>query len=170
MPTNGGSRRRRVRFGLAVTLGLCVVSFVDRDGFAVTHVAALGQRQAVDSRENAARRGVCERESEKLVGQKAVRIGGPVRAPRKVHDVKPKYPEPPHGTVGSGLWMGEVLINNAGKVVHVWTLREVKFVPPFPAFNSAITDAIQQWAFEPLLVEGKPTAYCMTVTMNIHWQ
>jgi outer membrane biosynthesis protein TonB len=46
----------------------------------------------------------------------------------------------------------------------------VKFVAPFPAFNNAITDAMQQWEFEPLLVQGKPAAFCMTVTVNINWQ
>jgi hypothetical protein len=113
---------------------------------------------------------VCEREAERLVGQKAVRIGRSVRAPKKLRDVPPKYPEQPPGTVGSGVWLGEVLINNAGKVAHIWPIREVKFVPPFPAVNNAITDAMQQWEFEPLLVQGKPTAFCMTVTVNINWQ
>lgn len=68
------------------------------------------------------------------------------------------------------MWIGEVLINNTGKAARVWPIREVTFAPPFPAFNSAITDAIQQWEFEPLLAQGKPTAFCMTVTFNIDWQ
>jgi hypothetical protein len=93
-----------------------------------------------------------------------------VRAPKKLRDVPPKYPELPPGTVGSGVWVGEVLINNTGKVAHVWPIREVTFVPPFPAFNNAITDAMQQWEFDPLLTEGKPTTFCMTVTVNINWQ
>jgi hypothetical protein len=68
------------------------------------------------------------------------------------------------------MWVGEVLINNAGKVAHVWPIREVQFVPRFSAFNDAMTDAMQQWEFEPLLVQGKPAAFCITVTFNINWQ
>jgi hypothetical protein len=38
----------------------------------------------------------------------------------------------------------------------VWTIRAVKFTPPFPQFNHAIVDAIKQWRFEPLMVERRP--------------
>jgi hypothetical protein len=93
-----------------------------------------------------------------------------VRAPKKLRDVPPKYPELPPGTVGSGMWLGEVLINNTGKVAHVWPIREVRFVPPFHAFNDAITDAVRQWEFEPLVVQGKAMPVCMTVTVNINWK
>jgi len=152
-------------------VGLSLASFVHLHGSAVVGGAVPGRPQSSKSGEKAAARsGVCERQAEKLVGQKAVRIGRSVRAPKKLRDVRPKYPEPPPGTVGSGVWLGEGLINNAGKVVHVWPIREVKFVPPFPAFNNAITDAMQQWEFEPLIVKGKPAAFCMTVSININWQ
>jgi hypothetical protein len=171
MTTKCARNESTVRFVLAVGLGLLLSSFVHLHGSAVEVIAVPDQKQSSDSSHNAAARpGVCEREAEKLVGQKAVRIGRSVRAPKKLRDVPPKYPELPPGTVGSGVWLGEVLINNAGKVVHVWPIREVKFVPSFPAFNNAITDAMQQWEFEPLFVKGKPAAFCMTVSVNINWQ
>jgi protein TonB len=113
---------------------------------------------------------VCEREAEKLLGQKAVRVGRSIRAPKKLRDVPPKYPQLPPGTRGSGVWLGEVLIGSSGKIARVWALREVRFVPPFPPFNNAITDAIRQWEFEPVLVQGKAMPVCVTVTVNINWQ
>ena len=159
-------RRLAVPF-LAVVLSTSVPLY----GSAVDGAAVRDQKQSSDSSDNAAARpGVCEREAEKRVGQKAIRIGRSVRAPKRLRHVPPKYPELPPGTVGSGMWIGEVLINNTGKVAHVWPIREVTFVPPFPAFNNANTEAIQQWEFEPLLAQGKPTAFCMTVTVNINWQ
>ena len=172
MTMNSARRESRVRFALlAIAVGLCASSFVHLAGSAVELVVVPDHTQRSDSSEKAAARpGVSEREAEKLVGQRAVRIGRSVRAPRKLRDVPPKYPEQPPGTVGSGFWLGEVLINNTGKVAHVWPIREVKFVPPFPAFNNAITDAMQQWEFESLIVQGKPAAFCMTVTVNINWQ
>ena len=118
----------------------------------------------------AIRPGVCDREAEKLLGQKPVRVGGSVPAPKKLRDVQPKYPELPPGTWGSGMWIGEALIDGSGKVARVWPLREVRLVPPFPAFTDAITDAIRQWEFEPVVVKGKPVPVCTVVTFNIHWQ
>jgi hypothetical protein len=159
--------------GLVAGVGVALfLSFsVHLHGSVVEGLRIPDRAQSSDSTEKGATRsGVCEREAEKLVGQKPVRIGGSVRAPKKLRDVPPKYPEQPPGTVGSGMWLGEALINNTGRVAHVWPIREVKFVPPFPAFNSAITDAMKQWEFEPLLVRGKPAAFCMTVTVNINWQ
>jgi hypothetical protein len=77
-----------------------------------------------------------------------VRTGRSLRHPKKRRDVAPKYPDVPPGTVGRGMWLGEALINNSGKIAHVLPTREVEFMPPFPAFNRAITAAIQQWEFE----------------------
>lgn len=113
--------------------------------------------------------GVCQREGEKLVGQRPVQVGGKVRAPRKLNNASPKYPEFPPGTTGRGNWAGEALIDTKGTVVRVWTIREVEITPPLPASNGAIVDAIRQWRFEPFRVNQKPVAGCMTVTVNINW-
>jgi len=61
--------------------------------------------------------------------------------------------------------MGEFLLDTQGKVLKVWTLREVGLSPPFPLFNEAIVDAIPQWQFEPLIVEGQSVPACTTVTV-----
>lgn len=116
------------------------------------------------------RPGLCDREAERLLNQKPVRITGSVRAPKKIRDVRPNYPQWPPGTTGRGMWMGEALVNNSGKVVRVWPIRDIEFKPPFPSFNSAITDAIRQWEFEPLTEQGAPAPVCMTVTVHIDWQ
>ena len=121
--------------------------------------------QAVAPR--AVRPGVCEREAESVLGQKPVRVGGSIAAPKKVRDVSPKFPELPPGTTVGGIWLGEVLVDTSGKVSRVWPIREIRVKPPLPAYNSAVTDAIRQWEFEPLLVQGKPVPGCMTVTVNI---
>ena len=120
--------------------------------------------------QRAVRPGVCEREGESVLGQKPVRVGGSIAAPKKVRDVSPKYPELPPGTTVGGIWVGEALVDTSGKVTRVWPIREIRVKPPFPAFNSAITDAIRQWEFEPLSVEGKSVPGCMTVTVHINLQ
>ena len=113
---------------------------------------------------------VCEREAAKLPGPKPVRVDGKIRAPKKLRHVQPAYPKPPPGTVGSGYWIGEVLIDARGKVSQVWIVREPTLTPPYPPFPEAIVDAIRQWEFEPLKIKGVPTSLCMTVVTMLHWE
>ena len=116
------------------------------------------------------RAGICMREGGKLVGREPVTVGRTIRAPKRIKDVTPDYPELPPGTVGPGRWIGEFLLGAGGKVVRVWTIREPAFYPPFPAFNEAIVAAVRQWEFEPVLVKSEPTPVCMTVDMIFEWQ
>ena len=69
-----------------------------------------------------------------------------------------------------GMWVGEALFDASGKAAQVWPIREVRLKPAFPALNNAFVDAILRWEFEPLLLNGKPTPFCMTVTSNIDFQ
>ena len=121
-------------------------------------------------RRTLSRFGVCQREREKSAGAKPVSIGKAVRTPRKIRDVRPRYPKLPPGTSGSGIWAGELLLDTHGKVSRLWTVREVRFTPPFPKFNDAIVEALRQWEFEPLVVDSRPVPVCMTVTINIDWE
>lgn len=106
----------------------------------------------------------------KIVGQVPTRAGKGARASKKVRDAKPQYPELPANTTGSGMWIGEVLLDAHGKVARVWTVREVEFTPPFSPFNQAIVDAVKRWEFTPVVVKGTATSVCMTVTVNINWR
>jgi hypothetical protein len=113
---------------------------------------------------------ICEREGAKRLGQKPVRIDGTIRGPRKLRDVHPSYPKLPPGTVGTGNWIGEVLIDTRGKVRGVWVIRAPKLTPPYPPFAKAIVDAIRQWEFEPLKVRGVPKPVCVTVMTTVDWK
>ncbi len=84
--------------------------------------------------------GTCDREGKRLLGQKPVRRdrSGRVRPTLRPGSAANTRQVPP-GTSGSGIWMAEALIDTSGKVTEVWPLRELRFTPPFPAFNMAIT-------------------------------
>lgn len=116
------------------------------------------------------RAGVCEREGFKFSGTKPVSPRRGQRTPKKIRDVEPTYPELPPGTLGSGGWIGEVLLAADGTVSRVWTVRDVRFTPPFPAFNQAIVDAIRRWEYEPFVVNSIARPVCMTVTVIVHWR
>jgi len=148
---------RRVLFGFAAFLAVA---------WGLNGVASTG---APVPRPDTETPGVCQRQSAKLVGQKAVRIDKTIKAPKKIRNASPHYPPWPPGATGRGMWVGEVLLDTRGRVSHVWPIREVEITPALPAFNKAIVDAIRQWEFEPLVVDDKKVPACMTVTVNINW-
>jgi hypothetical protein len=113
--------------------------------------------------------GVCMKEGHNIVGERPIPIDRRTPMPRRVRHVATKYPDWPSDIVGSGGWSGEPLLDKQGRVVQVWTTRDVKFNRPFPAFSQAIVEAIMQWRYEPLLIKKRPTPACVTVTMSINW-
>jgi hypothetical protein len=171
MTTNLARTRSTLRIVATVATALALGSAERVHGSGAAIVADSTRTQRSHPAEKRSfRPGVCDRDAEKLLNQKPVRIKSSARAPKKTRDVQPKYPELPPGTTGRGMWMGEALIDSSGRVVRVWPVREVEFTPPFPSFNRAIADAIRQWEFEPLIEQAKPTPVCMTVTVNINWR
>ena len=110
--------------------------------------------------------GVCRREGAKRVGVQPIEVRGKLGLPRKIKDVRPRYPALPVGTTqeGVGAWIGEVLIDSEGRVANVWTVRQPELT--LPAFTDAIIAAIRQWEYEILhLSERGPTPFCRTVTV-----
>src|SRR5262249_27764870 len=155
-PTPVGRARNRVAMAIVCAAGLTLCA---------GPIVASGQRPTASLRSIGAREGA------KVVGIPRVPAGRNFRLPRKIHNVAPTYPPTPAGTVGTGgVWVGEALIDTQGKIARVWTVRPVKFTPPFPKFNRAIADSIKEWVFEPPRIDGVPTPVCMTVTVNINWK
>jgi outer membrane biosynthesis protein TonB len=105
-----------------------------------------------------------------LIGAQPVPVGKVVRAPKKIKNVLPDWPELPRSTSVTGVWVGEALIDSKGRVAEVWPTHPFRLTPPFPAFNQAVVTAIRQWTFEPLLLEKKAVPVCMTVTVYINLQ
>lgn len=129
------------------------------------NLASAGAISATDLRP-----GACDRQAEKLVGQKPVRPHGSIRPPKRIHGDRPKFPTRDTPTTGTGPWMADALIDIDGKIRELWVLRQPTLTPPWPEFNTAIEESIRQWQYEPLIVKGKRVPVCMTVTMTIDWR
>ncbi len=143
------TRRRLVRLFVAATVGLL---------FTIAEPTAQWTELLT----------ACEREGDRFVGSKPRTLQRGQRAPKKVRDVRPTYPVLPPGTTrGSGMWIGEVLLDTEGKVSHIWTIRQAPITPPFPAFNRAILDAVRQWQFEPFVVQSQARPICLTLSVSI---
>jgi TonB family protein len=92
------------------------------------------------------------------------RIGGDVKAPTKIKDVKPLYPPIARDSRVQGVVIVEAIIDAAGDVVEARVLRSI------PLLDEAALEAVQQWRFTPTVVDGVPQAVVMTVTVNFTLQ
>ena len=89
-----------------------------------------------------------------------VRVGGEIREPKKIRDVKPYYPPEAQAAGVQGIVIMEAVIDRDGYVRDARVLRSV------PILDQAATDAVRQWQFTPTLLNGVPVEVIMTVTVN----
>jgi TonB family protein len=99
-------------------------------------------------------------EHNQIDGQEALRVGGEIKTPVKLHDVRPVYPPDAHAAGISGLVIIEVAIDTQGTVRSTFVKRSV------PALDQAALDAVRQWRFAPTFHEGVAVPVLMTVTVN----
>jgi protein TonB len=89
-----------------------------------------------------------------------VRIGGQIRAPTKIKDVKPVYPAIARSARVAGVVTIEATIGPDGKVIDATVVRSI------PLLDQAALDAVRQWEYTPTLLNGVPVPVLVTVTIN----
>ena len=89
-----------------------------------------------------------------------MRVGGQIKAPTKVRNVAPSYPDIARQSRIHGLVVLEAVISPSGSVEDVRVLRGI------PLLNDAAADAVRQWRYTPTLLNGVPVPVVMTVTVN----
>jgi len=89
-----------------------------------------------------------------------VRVGGGIRQPIKVRDVKPVYPPDARAAGIQGVVILDALIGADGSVIDVKVVRSI------PMLDQAAVDAVRQWQFAPTLLNGEPVQVRMTLTVN----
>jgi len=92
--------------------------------------------------------------------RRIVRIGGTIRPPIKIRDVKPAYPDDARAARVQGVVIIEVTLGVDGSVVDTYVLRSV------PMLDAAALEAVRQWRFAPTVLDGEPVEAIMTVTVN----
>ena len=93
-----------------------------------------------------------------------VRIGGNIRAPRKLVDVRPVYPPAMRAAGREGVVPLEAVIGQDGTVSAVRVLS----ADIHPDFAIAAADAVRQWRFSPTLLNGAPVEVLMTVSVTFN--
>jgi TonB family protein len=89
-----------------------------------------------------------------------VRIGGQIRAPNKIKDVKPVYPAIAQSARVTGVVTIEATIGPDGKVIDAKVVRSI------PLLDQAALDAVRQWEYTPTLLNGVPVPVLITVAIN----
>ena len=91
-----------------------------------------------------------------------VRVGGNIRAPRKLVDQKPIYPKRMVDAGLEGKVSVEAVIGVDGRVSRA----RATTVQAHPDLAQAAVDAVRQWRFAPTLLNGAPVEVVMTVTVD----
>ena len=93
-----------------------------------------------------------------------VRIGGDIKSPVKIHDVRPVYPPIAREAGVTGVVILEVVIDADGNVAESRVLRSI------PLLDQAALNAVKEWKFEPTYLNGAPTPVIMVVTVSFNLQ
>ena len=93
---------------------------------------------------------------------RVVRIGGQLAPPKLIRKVDPVYPELALQSHVRALVILEAEVDVSGQV------RTVKVLRGHPLLDDAAIQAVQQWRYQPLLYNGEPTAFVLSVTVNFN--
>lgn len=89
-----------------------------------------------------------------------VRVGGDIKAPRKIRDVVPVYPAIARAARVQGSVIVEAIIGTDGRVRGSRVLRSI------PLLDQAALDAVREWQYTPPTLNGAPIEVIMTATVT----
>ncbi|MGH9411518.1 MAG: TonB family protein [Vicinamibacterales bacterium] len=89
----------------------------------------------------------------------ATHVGGHIKPPTRIHYVAPVYPEIAREARVQGTVIVEALLDRHGNVEEVHVLRSI------PMFDDPAVDAVSQWKFTPVVVDGEAVPVIMTTTV-----
>jgi protein TonB len=95
------------------------------------------------------------------VARGPVRIGGQITAPALLHRVEPVYPDVAALAHLGGIVILEATVGTDGCVESVKVLRS-----RHQLLDKASEEALMQWRYSPLILNGVPTPFVLTVTFT----
>jgi periplasmic protein TonB len=98
------------------------------------------------------------------VPQDPVRIGGQVSSPALVKRVEPIYPAIAQAASIDGVVILDAIVDNHGRIQSLKVLRG------HPLLAKAAIEAVQQWEYEPLKLNGTATPFELTVSLWFHFE
>ena len=89
-----------------------------------------------------------------------VRVGGAISTPRLIHRVDPEYPIIAVSAQIEGMVILEATVDETGAVTDTRVLRS------HGVLDQAAVDAVAQWRYEPLRLNGTAQPFILTVTVS----
>lgn len=89
-----------------------------------------------------------------------VRIGGQIKEPTLIHRLDPVYPALAVARQLEGMVIVEALVDEEGRVQEVRVLRSNG------VFDRAAVEAVRQWRYSPVLLNGRPEKFLLTVVVS----
>lgn len=139
------------------TRELAVAAKAAGDKAAADAVAGKAKADAMAAKEAKEKANAAARARAKVA---PMRIGGQIKAPQKVKDVRPVYPAIAQSARVTGAVTIEATIGPDGKVMDAKVMRSI------PLLDQAALDAVRQWEYTPTLLNGVPVPVVITVTIN----
>ena len=93
---------------------------------------------------------------------KPIRVGGDIERPTLLHRVNPDYPKIAINAKKEGVVILEATVGTDGTVDHVRVLRSE------PLLDDAAVDAVKQWRYSPLQLNGRAHPFILTVTVSFN--
>jgi TonB family protein len=90
----------------------------------------------------------------------AARATGEIKPPKLIKKVEPAYPEEAKEAGIEGTVIVEATTDIYGRVVETKVLRSI------PELDQAAIDAVKQWVYEPMVINGEPKGIVFTVTVT----
>ena len=89
-----------------------------------------------------------------------VRIGGQIQQPTLIKRVEAVYPDLAMKANIQGTVILEAIVDEKGEVQNVKVLRSI------PLLDRAAITAVQQWRYSPVILNGQPVPFILTVVMS----
>jgi TonB family protein len=89
-----------------------------------------------------------------------IRAMGEIKPPKLIKQVDPRYPEIARQAFVEGSVILEAQTDIYGRV------RDIKVLRSIPLLDQAAIDAVRQWVYEPMIIDGKPRGVIFTTTVR----
>ncbi len=139
-------------------------TFSDVEQEALTGVTRDGIRTSLQVGTSSLSGGVTVSPAQPPSDDAPLRVGGGIRKPTQIRHVDPVMPARALQLRIEGVVLVEVTIDEQGKV------RDARILRSIPMLDQAALDAVRQWEFEPVLLNGVPRPVIMTVPVTFRAQ
>lgn len=105
-----------------------------------------------------------DRAFEAAPGPGPIRVGGNIQQQNLLQQIKPVYPPLAKQAQIQGVVVLEAEISKEGRVDNL------KVITGHPLLIQAAIDAVKQWVYKPVLLNGEPVGVVTTITVNFSFQ